>query len=282
VKRSPKVVEIKYRGAIPIDSERVTNVFLFRGWLNEAGYEWLSGDDGKPRLVPQRGTGYRRYNAPPGLFLGFSELNPTKKSVREFADKYGDIFSRYDVVQSAARKDGTISHGTSLGSWAKEIADMKAIVELWNQIENQQLSELAKIIWRTGEAVGYEIATPRRKAWHILAHVDIGEGLGRLNEKDVLFPARCALQLEINKRIADNAPVPRLAWTPDHHQRIILDPPNLLSAMWMQFAQEMIGQFRLVLCACGCGRYFQTGPGARKSHTKTFDAACRKRLSRNQ
>jgi hypothetical protein len=257
----------------------VDDPFIFRGPVNEAGYEWLEGEDGKPRLVPRRtaGVGFRPCETHPGLFREFAELTPTRDAIQSFAGKYGDLFSRYDAEQSVARDDRTVAFGASLGTWRQEIGDMRILVSLWDRIKHNppQLLELQKIITRTEKELRYVIVTPKRKADVTLAHADIpASGLSRFDPEDVLQPAMCALQLEINKRLAETPTIPRLAWTPDYHQRIIFVPDNLLAAMWMQFAQDMTGEFQLIKCE-GCGGYFQRGPGAKRSDATTHGDACR-------
>lgn len=277
MKRPSKGDVIRDRAA----KEVRTDPFIFRGPVNEAGYEWLTGTDSRPRLVPVRvpGVGSRPCEPHPGLFREFAELSPTKAAIQGFAEKYGDLFSRYEMEQGAVRKDGTVAFGASLGTWTKEIADTRILVGLWDQIQTQQLTELGKIIRRTDKEISYVIKTPRRTSDVTLAHVDIGSGLDRFDKEDVLFPARCALQIEVNKRIAESPTVPRLAWTPDYHQRIIFEPSNLLAAMWIQFAQDMTGRFRLEKCVCG--NYFQVGPGAFRGHKKTCGPKCRQRKHRD-
>lgn len=276
VRRPSKGDEIRYRGA----AEVRTDPFIFRGPVSEAGYEWLTGTDNRPRLVSVRvpGLGIRACEPHPGLFREFAELDPSKVAIQGFAEKYGDLLVRYDMEQGVVRKDGTVAFGASFGTWKQEIGDMRILVDLWDQIQNQQLTELEKIIRRTDKEISYVIKTPRRTTDTTLAHVDIGSGLDRFDKDDVLFPARCALQREVNKRIAEIPTVPRLAWTPDYHQRIIFEPSNLLAAMWIQFAQDMTGRFRLVKCVCG--NYFQVGPGAYREHKTTCGTKCRKRKSR--
>jgi hypothetical protein len=282
VRRSTKVEEIKFRGA----AEVRTDLFIFRGLVSEAGYEWLTGMDSKPRLVTRLvpGVGFRLCEPHPGLFREFADLalDPTKEAIKHFAQTYGDLFNRCEPQQSAKRKDGTVAVGATLGTWKQEIGDMRVLVNLWDQIKAvpPQIAELKKIITRTDKALSYVITTPRRESNETIAHADIpGSGLERFDRDDVLLPARCALQIEVNKRIAEFPTVPGLVWTPDYHQRIIFKPSNLLAAMWIQFAQDMIGKFRLVKCVCG--HYFQVGPGAKKGHSITCSPKCRKRKSRN-
>jgi hypothetical protein len=259
------------------------NPFAFRGTVSEAGYEWVKGRDGKHRLVPHHvpGIGFRPFEPQPGLFRDFTNLPSTRDAIRAFADQHGDLFNRYQQQQSAARPDGTVTHGASFATWTQEIGDMRVLVDLWERIQKRQIAELKKVIKWTEKDVGYVIKTPRRERNVTLAHADISEtGLDCFSPKDVVLPARCALQLEINVRLAEYPTVPRLSWTPDYHQRIVFQPPNLLTAMWLQFAQAVTGEFQLKICE-GCGKYFQVGPGGRRADATTCSDACRQRKRRN-
>jgi hypothetical protein len=266
-----------------------TDPFIIRETVSEAGYEWLKGVDGKPRLVPRRvaGVGFRTCEPHPGVFREFVRLAPTRDAIQGFAGQYGDLFNRYALEQGAGRADGTEAHGTSLGTWTQEIGDMRVLVELWEQIQHRQIASLKKIVKWTAKDVGYVIETPKHRVNVTLAHADIpGSGFSRFSPKDVLLPAKCALQTEINKRIAEQPTVPRLAWTPDtketsggYHQRLIFTPPNLLGAMWLQFAQAVAGEFELYPCDA-CGKFFQRGPGGRRADATTCSDACRQRKKR--
>jgi hypothetical protein len=261
-----------------------TDPFILRETVCEAGYEWLMGVDAKPRLVPCRvpGVVYRKCEPRPGLFREFAELSPTKDAIQVFAGQYGDLFNRYTLEQGAAREDGSAEHGTSLGTWTREIGDMLVLVELWEDIQHRRIAALKTLVKWTAKDVSYMIKTPRRSSNVILAHADIpGTGFDRFSPKDVLLPAKCALQRELNKRIAEQPTVPRLAFTPDYHQRLIFVPPNLLAAMWLQFAQAVAGEFELYPCEA-CGKFFQRGPGGRRADATTCSDACRQRKKRMQ
>lgn len=260
-----------------------TDPFIIRETVSKAGYEWLAGVDRRPRLVPRHvpGVGFRLCEPHPGLFREFALLSPTRDAILGFAGQYGDLYNSYALEQSAVREDHTGTQGTSFGEWTKEIGDMGVLVELWENIQHRRIAALKRIVKWTAKSVGYLIATPRRSGDALLAHADIpGSGFSRFNRKDVLLPARCALQREINKRIAEQPTIPRLAWTPDHHQRLIFVPPNLLGAMWLQLAQAVAGEFELYPCD-SCGKFFQRGPGGRRADATTCSDACRQRKKRN-
>ena len=259
-----------------------TDPFIFRGKVSESGYEWLKGADGKLRLVPRRvaGMGFRDHELGPALFLEFAKMPPTKEAIQQFATLHGDLFDRYDQQQRLVRSDGTVAHGASLQTWTQEIDDMRIVVGLWECVKYRQLSVLRKVIRWTAQEVGYVLKSSRRRRNITLAHAGIPEtGFARFSPKDVLLPARYALQREINARLEDRPPFPRLAWTSDNHQRIVISSPDLLTAMWLQFAYAVTEEFQLRECQ-ECGKYFQVGPGGRRADSTTCSDACRVRKHR--
>jgi hypothetical protein len=217
---------------------------------------------------------------PIGLFLAFAALKPTQKAITAFADEHGDLFETYaGFGDSVLRDNGTATVGTSLTQWKRAIEDMHDLVTLWQQIKQRRLADLKTFVTRDDKGISYEIGG----RYVMLAHADIALDIpmSRFAPKDVLLPAKYALQKEINRRLSDPVTfcVPQLAWTPDNHQRIIFRPNNLLAAMWLQFGQAVTEQFQLRVCE-GCGEYFQVGPGGRRADAKTCGDTCRQRKNR--
>lgn len=253
-------------------AERPADPFVFRWKVNVAGYEWLDGVDGKLRLYPisEPGIGIRSYAPEPGTFREFAALNPTREGILDFAKKYGDLFDSWDSSHAPLEGNRTIG-GTALDRWKIKIADMRNLLTIWEQIQDKQLVELKKIIVHNGKEVCYV----RGRTNITLARED--------NRPDVLLYARCALQLEVNKRLSDTETptlvVPRVTWTEDYHQQLVFEPSNLLAAMWLEFAQATIGAFRLQQCAA-CHNFFQVGPGAKRGHSDVCGATCRQRKKR--
>ena len=259
--------------------------FNFRASISDSGYEWHKGIDARPRLIPRRvpGVGVRTEDAPPGLFHAFAKTPTTRDAIQRFAGLHGDLFNRYEMDQGVALKDGTWIPGASFGTWSQEIEDMRVLVALWDDVQGRKVEKLGKLIKWTKAEVGYVLKTSKRESRVTLAHTQLSENtFGPFSEKDVVLPARYALQREINVRLSDHAAVPQLVWTsdvPKGHQRIIFRLPNLLSAMWLQFAQAVTGEFQLRACPV-CNNYFQVGPGGRRADATTCGDTCRQRKSR--
>lgn len=262
--------------------------------VDDAGYEWKKGADSKLRLcgrnVPGTGTWtYKPLVENPGLFRNFAELCG-KEEILQFANQYGVLFDRYSS-EDRVKEKGTYrsigaASGTTLVTWAKEIGDMGALIAIWDSTTNGRIADLKHIVsWRKG-AAEYRIDTPKHSSSEFLTLP--GES-HFFKEGDVLKPARYALQREINKRLSDEfnesdiykiACVPRLLWDAEGNQRLTITPPNLLGAMWLQFAQFASGAYQLKRCA-GCGQLFRTGAGGRKrADAITCSDACRQRKRR--
>lgn len=259
------------------------DTFVLRNSVCDAGYEWDKTEDGKPLLVVQNrpGVGLHMQGLHAGVFREFAGLK-TRQDIQEFANRFGDIRNHWD--DPPHRDDGTPVLGRTLSTWMKEVGDMRVLVELWDHIKSLNHVELKKLIWLTEDGPEYVISTPK---WDKRI-VNLPRSLATLTgdpiqfpQNDVLLPARCALQIELNKRLAENGTIPELTWTRDtketsggFHQRIIFKPSNLLAALWIQFAQAVTEEFQLRQCGF-CGEYFQVGPGAARDDARFCKDVCR-------
>lgn len=281
------------------------NPFVFH-WLREdQGYEWMQGIDSRTRLVAKADAApdaaklvrYRPLDDK-RLFERFADLKPTRASIQQFADRYGDLFNEYGLSTRVRRPRGQYRisqlHGASLQRWKAEVGRMKALVGIWRAIKAARKRDLKDVIvWKDPETLEYRLKWSETLLACPLYNSQL---LKRFESLDVIRPAMYLLQAEINKRIADptnpdHLPIiPRLVWCPgpeyygiaqpDHHQRLIFEPGNLLSAIWLQFARALTDGYQLQTCAI-CGEHFQIGKGAFRTDKKTCGPRCRKRLSRS-
>jgi hypothetical protein len=253
-----------------------TDPFVFRNAVSNAGYEWEDGKNGEYLAV--RGVAVHIKELHPGLFREFAEIETTREGIRKFAMEYGDLFNHWRGRE----------RGTSASVWRKEILEMRILVALWDQIQKPDTAALKKIVVFTKDGPWYTLSWPGGGLTTGSLAYESTPSLPsepiRYNpiqfDGDVLLAARCALQIEVNKRLTEHSTVPLLAWTPDtkeasggYHQRVNFKPSNLLAAMWVQFAQDITGEFQLR--RCWCGKYFQVGPGAGRADKVFHDDVCK-------
>ena len=114
------------------------------------------------------------------------------------------------------------------------------------------LNQLVKIVTWSNGGVRYSIRFPSGgffNSWLVHPAETDSKLLKRFETGDVIWPAKYALQAEINRRISGEDPElmikPQLVWTSEMDQRIIFTPKSLHAGMWLQFAQAVTGEFQL-------------------------------------
>jgi hypothetical protein len=274
---------------------RASTIELDFHWVvSEAGYEWRLGRGPKALLCERnvRDAGrwvYQPLLEHPALFREFAELQD-RDEIRRFADQYGVMFDQYEPSDSVRERGKYHSvgaaFGTSLKAWTQEIGDISSLINMWDSIEARRISEIRDLIsWKKGGAVEYQLVTPKRTSWKLLAPAGATH---TFKEGEVLNPARLALRQEINSRLANEtlsaggpsngiSYVPRLLRGSDGTLHLIARPWNLLSVIWLQFAQVVGGSYVLNKCPI-CRRYFRP----KRSDAVTCTDACRQKKKREQ
>lgn len=257
--------------------------FVLRNAVCDAGYEWGKAEDGEPLLVMRNrpGVGLHMQDLPPCLFRKFAGLK-TRLEIKQFADEFGDLLNSWSDPPN--RYDRTSVLGRPLSTWTEEIQDMRVLVALWDHVREHNYDALRKLVFLTDAGPEYVISRARTgKHIENLAHVTLASGSQiQFAPDDLLLPARCALQIEVNARLSENTTKPELIWTPDtsesggYHQRIVFRPKNLLSVLWIQFAQALTEELQMRQCGF-CGEYFQVGPGGSRDDARYCKDVCRVR-----
>jgi hypothetical protein len=272
------------------------NPFAFLCCVEKEGYEWSRGKvDRDMRLVGRGGleSQMRIKQMPPNLFLEFANLEQKPECIRQFANRYGNLFEAHDLDDWIVKR-GRVLGGSALKKWRAEIGDLHCLVGIWGAIKSNRKKELSNIITWAKDGVRYGIRTPKGLHRRWLANPndpDFETLRSRFRLGDVLGPARYAFQAELNRRISspENLTPPRVVWSrksfgPGRPERIgefvlVFRPPSLLAAMWLQFAQAVSGRYDIRKCE-ECGNYFMTGRGVRRPEAKTCDDTCRQRRHR--
>jgi hypothetical protein len=230
-------------------------------------------DETSPFIVCK--TTGKRYYAPlrknPALHRMFCNI-ADDSGILNFASNYGLLgFTRsHDIRRRDRRLSGKLLV-ESAQRWRHELSEMKRLMYLWDILKNRRYSLLAALMILEEDGI-YIILNKRRD---LIAAVD--SDLGRrwiLHGEQPQEAALLYLTNYINAKIRGSI-YPRVL--PTYKKRVYLFPDNLLTAMWLMFLWEVIGEVRPYLCP-GCNNWFDP----RRSTRKTCSDRCRKRVSRGR
>lgn len=256
-----------YDGRPVIREKPVGRLFSVRG--QETGEL-----DRKVPLIVLRGS-KKRYYPPlrrnPVLHRTFCEI-AEDRDILKFVSKYGLLgFTFYREVRRRDGVRGDMLFVESVARWRQELAEMRRFVHLWELVRNGRLSLLSALVSREDD--GIFIITGGRK--NLVA--DSGSQLARkwdVEGEQSLEAARQFLTGYINGKLMGKV-FPRVL--PLYKKRVYLSPGDLLSAMWLMFLWEVVGEVRPYRCP-GCGEWFDP----RRSTRKTCGDRCRKKMSRSK
>jgi hypothetical protein len=252
--------------------------FLWRAPAGEGGYRWVRSrvltEDGQPEgesgwvltEAVTAGQSYRvRQYAPlkthVALFRTFATVPPgDRDAILRFAADYGNLgIAR--PVEPAPASPGPLSFGETWESWAKAIAAMRRAVELWDLVEAGDRVALSRFVsWhRRGRPLGTQ-AAERAEGWYY----DNGSGatayiepvLDLFRSDDAFTPAAFLVQRWINRGLNEYGMDALLLYDPETGKRAMhFVPRNLLSVLWLQFAQAIEGDRQYRACK-ECGKWF--------------------------
>jgi predicted nucleic acid-binding Zn ribbon protein len=256
-----------YDGRPFISQKAVKRVFPFKS------EQQLEKIDSKLPCLVLKGN-RKRYYPPlrksPVLHRTFCEITDDKDIIR-FVSRYG--FLGFTCFREIRKRDGMkteVIFVESVARWKQELAVIKPFVHLWELVSTGNLPHLGALISRDDD--GIHILMGRRK--NLIA--DSRSVLARkwdLEGAQPLEAARQYLTDYINGKIRGGV-FPRIL--PLYKKRIYLTPGNLLSAMWLMFLWEVIGEVRPHRCPV-CGEWFDP----KRSTRKTCGDRCRKKMSRS-
>ena len=215
----------------------------------------------------------KRFYAPlrnnPVLHRTFCSVSADSDIVA-FASRYGLLgFSSERVIKKRKGRPPERLVVESIQRWRYELAEMQRLLYLWDMVKKQRLTLIAALT--SMEEDGLFITLSRRK--ELVAGRDSalykkwaaqGE---QPRQAAVLYLSNC-----INSRL-ESGVHPQV--NPSYRKHIYLHPANLLTAMWLMFLWELIGEVRPFQCP-GCHEWFDP----KRSTRKTCGDRCRKRLSR--
>jgi hypothetical protein len=215
----------------------------------------------------------KRFYAPlrrnPVLHRTFCTLSDNT-SIIKFISTYGLLgFARSPVKHAKGiRSDGMVLI-ESLQRWRREIAEMKSLVHLWELVLNKRVSLLSALLeW---EKDGLYIIANRKKELVLRGDLPLAKKWKR-QEGQYYEPVTYYINEYISRKVGAGV-YPKIL--PGYKKRVYFFPRDLLSAMWLMFLWEVIGEVRPRQCP-GCHSWFNP----RRTTRKTCGDRCRKKISR--
>jgi hypothetical protein len=199
----------------------------------------------------------------PALFRKFAATELTEKGVLSFANDWGPLWEAHDMGDQFLDPDfeeENICDFTwtyvPVESWYEEIKTMRALIELWDVLGSRKEKKLSEVLDIKREAdrdvlqgdVRFKSMPELR--WHYFFHEDE-------RPSGVRELAGMCLLYHINGALWDTCS----PWLRNGHGRdegisSCLIPHNLDAALWLMFAQEILGEKKLKQCSY-CKRHFE-------------------------
>lgn len=233
-----------------------------------------------------------------GLFRILAlETEISEDGILGFANKYGHLGEPVSIP--VLTEASMVGSGETLDSWSRETLELRHLVELWDMVCSGDTEEIARRIqWNEDPGVEYDSdpgqprgaklppLTARNRVTIAGKHTRqemLQELLQRFPPRDVIAPARCLLQLLINKnlnRLQTNA---RLLWDSGWTRlRLHIVPGSLIGCLWLQFAMAVSSEKRYRQCD-DCARWYEAGGNRTARSDKRFcDGTCKSNAHRKK
>ncbi len=217
------------------------------------------------------------------LFRTFAATPPTKTGILGFANKYGklrhsaDAFLARRMTTDSSKLTGVV--GETLTSWQDAIRTMHYVVTLWDIIGRNDMAALSQLVrWQDVRHLVFKIDN----RW--VAAPDFPSDLrSALVPGEIVVPALLFVQHEINRNIY-GAVSPAMLFDFEANSaqlKLYMRPDNLLSALWLQFAQAVTGNKEYRQCR-QCGAWYEILPGTTRSDRAYCSNACRSKAYRSR
>jgi hypothetical protein len=253
--------------------------------------KWLDPDPSERRpieegdLDPMAGDLNELYplEDEPGLYRKFAGVDLTEEAVLAFADRWGPLENAHEIEPDAFENTMVAFVGDTIEAWFTQIRRMKALVELWDVLQGKTKKKLADVIhvekyecsWSWDVEIRFKDHPNLR--WNYTFRERDWPGFSELLESGgTREVARACLLDLVNESLWESCS-PWLSTEEDNERvTLCLTPHNLKAALWLMFAQEILGERNLKQCLC-CRRYFEVTKETRqqRSDKKYCSPKCR-------
>ena len=211
---------------------------------------------------------YAPFRQVPHLHRVFSNLSG-ENSILNFASTYGFLdYARCVFTRPSSGIEGALIR-EPLEKLRTEIASMKSMLLRWDFIKSGSDIALNRVVEWRDDGVYFTIG---RRSELIAASDTEPYGRWLRQGKPLNEPAYHHIYNYVNSRLRGGVSPEVL---PSYRRSLYLMPDSLLTAMWIMFMWELVGETKPRACAI-CGNWFNP----QRSTRKTCGDRCRKRLSR--
>lgn len=273
-------------------NQKISGSFLFSWHVDARGYEILntrlypvplpnseSETITEPPFILQTSNEFREYVPfkEPRLNRVFADLD-SQESVLNFANKYGLL----GKVKLLPDKEGEGQWGQTLAEWQREIAEMNAIMGIWDLIYSgtaQAIEKLKKIIvpylgpsrkflnmqirfhemWNDKQLSFYSNGLSNDQFSNMAIFKDLLDYNERWKNDEIIEPTLVFLARFLNNKIKHQTDVELQVDRVNKalpFLQIYLKPSTLLDALWLMCLLEITGNSRLSRCRY-CGTWFE-------------------------
>jgi hypothetical protein len=245
------------------------------------------GSDGENPIDPMAGDLNERHplEEEPGLHRKFASLELTEQAIVDFANQWGPLENAHEVAPDEIEDTMVAYVGDTTEEWFAQIRRMKALVDLRDVLEGKSEKKLADVIdierteynWSWDVDIRFKDCPQLR--WNFTFRERDWPGFSEVLEsggtRDV---ARTCLFDLANESLWGSCS-PWLSINEDNERPVLcLTPHNLMAALWLMFAQEILGEKNLKQCLY-CKRYFEatkeTNDRRQRSDKKYCSPKCR-------
>lgn len=202
----------------------------------------------------------------PALYRDFAALELTEVAIISFADQWGPLKNAHEFDPQDDGDDETeLTAWVSdpVEDWFGEIRKMKALVGLWDVLKEGKEKQLADVIElkQSGDESLWDVEIGFKQAPELKWDFEFSErnwpGFSELmgtGGKRTLA-RRCLIELVNESLWGSCSPWLGVGEKPQE-VRLFFTPHNLNAALWLMFAQEILGERNLKQCE-HCKGYFE-------------------------
>ena len=253
----------------------------------ENGFRWVRGESGIDAstripglfLVAKGGGRLLPVIPPRDLYLEFLRVEPDEASTLEFANRFGKLGIPQEHFHST---ECSGRFGESAGRWGHEIGVFQYWFEVWQSIEMRNLIKLRKLLLDSGaplederlkESLTRDLVKTARS--YVVAEINriLAPGVSiPLSNYQGCFHEGCSYKAKV-PRVTEHVSCQLILREDRGRVRIGLQliPDQLLTTVWLQFAELVAGGRRVRPCDL-CGHWMDISetarPGAKRMHER--------------